>query len=117
MKGEEKKPIFFKLSFEERGERRGEKAAAGGGGAAAAAVVSLFPAPFLLHLGVVGPPPSLGHGPHDVPRRLLDVARLAVQAVLRVDPQLRLALLSDLRICQASASGGAALPRRRSTNS
>lgn len=77
MKGEEKKPIFFKLSLRKvvRGEERKRRQVAA---AAAAAVVSLFPVPFLLQLGVVGPAPSLGHGPHDVPRGLLDVARLAV---------------------------------------
>jgi len=77
VKGEEKKPIFFKLSLRKvvRGEERKRRQVAA---AAAAAVVSLFPVPFLLQLGVVGPAPSLGHGPHDVPRGLLDVARLAV---------------------------------------
>ena len=77
MKGEEKKPIFFKLSLRKvvRGEERKRRQVAA---AAAAAGVSLFPVPFLLQLGVVGPAPSLGHGPHDVPRGLLDVARLAV---------------------------------------
>src|ERR1700676_5241343 len=41
--------------------------------------------------GVTGSTAALGRHPVDVLRRILDVAGLAVHAVLRVDPQLRLA--------------------------
>ena len=42
-------------------------------------------APRASHVRVVRPPPALGHDPGDVLARVLDVAGLAVDAVLRVD--------------------------------
>lgn len=39
------------------------------------------------HDSVRGPPTALRHGPPDILQRVLDVAGLAVQAVLRVDLQ------------------------------
>ena len=51
----------------------------------------------VLHIGVIRPTGALGHRPDDVLRRVLDVAGLAVHAVLGVDLQARpLVLLHDL---------------------
>src|SRR5690606_3454555 len=47
----------------------------------------VLPALPSLHVGVVRPAAPLGDHPHDVLGRVLDVARLAVHAVLRVDLQ------------------------------
>src|SRR5438270_6708444 len=48
------------------------------------------------HVGVVRAAAAFRHDPYDVLRRVLDVAGLAVHAVLRVDPQaLRAAFLHE----------------------
>src|ERR1700730_3258329 len=39
------------------------------------------------HVRIVRPTTAFGRDPHDVLRRILDVARLAVHAVLRVDQE------------------------------
>src|SRR5690554_2231361 len=46
-----------------------------------------------LHIGVVGPAAALRRYPGDVLGRVLDVAGLAVHAVLEVDLELRLAVV------------------------
>src|SRR3954451_21130701 len=52
---------------------------------------------FALHVRIVGPTPAFGHHPLDILRRILDVARLAVHAVLRIDLQaLRAVFLDEL---------------------
>ncbi|EAQ04453.1 hypothetical protein OB2597_09924 [Pseudooceanicola batsensis HTCC2597] len=45
------------------------------------------------HIGIIRPVAALGRGPHDVLRRILDVAGLAVDAVLEVDHEARLLAL------------------------
>ena len=49
----------------------------------------------MLHVRIIGAAATLGSYPGDVLGRILDVAGLAVDAVLEVDPELRLSFFLD----------------------
>src|ERR1700740_2826020 len=63
-----------------------------------------------LHVGIVGATAAFRRDPDDVLRRVLDVAGLAVHAVLRVDLQTRRGL--EVHELVDARRGGAALPPR-----
>src|SRR5260370_11156421 len=60
------------------------------------------------HVGIVGTAAAFGHGPIDILCRILAVAGLAMDAVLRVDLETRLAIVGGHHLLNASPA--AALP-------
>src|SRR5713226_10260026 len=54
------------------------------------------------HVGIVGTAAAFGHGPIDILCRILDVAGLAMDAVLRVDLETRLAIVGGHHLVNAS---------------
>src|ERR1700732_4686812 len=66
----------------------------------------------LSHIRIVRAAAALWRHPIDVLRRVLDVARLAVDAILRVDHETRIALFRRVAIHYLKDAGWAIEPRR-----
>src|SRR3546814_11676339 len=65
-------------------------AAIAGGAASAAAARKRENGRLILHIGIIGTSAAFGGDPVDILGRVLDVARLAMDAILRVDDEFRI---------------------------